>query len=33
MEDIYEKINLLDYKIMFCKPLNLKLINKLYFAI
>jgi len=28
MEDIYEKLNLIDYKDSFCKPLNLPLINK-----
>ena len=33
MEDIYEKLNLIDYKDLFCKTLNLPLINKLYFAI
>lgn len=33
MEDIYEKINLIDYQINFCKPLNLNTINKLYFAL
>ena len=30
MEDIYEKLNLIDYKDLFCKTLNLPLINKLY---
>jgi hypothetical protein len=33
MEDIYEKLNLIDYKELFCKPLKMPLINKLYFAI
>jgi len=33
MEDIYEKLNLIDYKDLFCRTLNLPLINKLYFAI
>jgi hypothetical protein len=32
MEDIYEKLNLIDYKEYFCKPLNLYELNKLYFA-
>ena len=31
MEDIYEKLNLIDYKELFCKPLKMPLINKLYF--
>lgn len=33
MEDIYEKLNLIDYKDLFCKPLKMPLISKLYFAI
>lgn len=33
MEDIYEKLNLIDYKDCFCKPLKMPLINKLYFAL
>jgi len=33
MEDIYEKLNLIDYKDLFCKPLNMPLISKLYFAV
>lgn len=33
MEDIYEKLNLIDYKDSFCKSLKMPLISKFYFAL
>jgi len=32
MEDILEKLKLLDYDIYFCKPLNWSPLSKIYFA-